>query len=109
MGLTKTTVFSDKENKLAGIAKALGHPARIAIIRVLLKKQDCICGELVHELPLSQATISQHLKVLKEAGLIRGEVEGRRSCYCINGKVWNEAQKILDEFFDTYVPEGACC
>jgi len=68
---------------LASIAKALGHPARVAIVRLLLRRETCVCGEIVDELPLAQSTVSQHLKTLKEAGLIRGEVDGQRICYCV--------------------------
>lgn len=69
--------------RLAGLAKALGHPARVAIMRLLLRRESCVCGEIVDELPLAQSTVSQHLKLLKEAGLIRGEVDGPRVCYCV--------------------------
>lgn len=69
---------------LARLAKALGHPARVAIIRLLLRRETCVCGEIVDELPLAQSTVSQHLKQLKEAGLIRGEVDGPRVCYCVD-------------------------
>lgn len=73
----------DADEELATLAKALGHPARVKIIRILLRKNACICGDIVEELPLAQSTVSQHLKVLKEAGLIRGDVDGPRVCYCI--------------------------
>lgn len=84
MGATKTDHFSDHQNELAILAKALGHPARIAIIEYLLRVNTCICGDIVHELPLAQPTVSQHLKELKNAGLIKGNVEGTSICYCIN-------------------------
>ncbi len=71
------------DEELATIAKALGHPARVKILRLLLRKDACVCGDIVDELPLAQSTVSQHLKVLREAGLIRGEVDGPRVCYCI--------------------------
>ncbi len=71
------------DEELAGLAKALGHPARVKIVRILLRRDACVCGDIVDELPLAQSTVSQHLKVLKEAGLIRGEVDGPRVCYCI--------------------------
>lgn len=71
------------DEELAALAKALGHPARVQIVRLLLRKSACICGDIVEELPLAQSTVSQHLKVLKEAGLVRGEVDGPRVCYCI--------------------------
>jgi DNA-binding transcriptional ArsR family regulator len=86
MGATKTERFSPKVNAIASLAKAIGHPARVAIIEYLLKVNTCICNDIVNELPLSQPTVSQHLKALKEAGLIQGEVEGNSICYCINPK-----------------------
>jgi len=89
MGASKTEHFTDKQNEIALLAKALGHPARIAIIEYLLKVDDCICGDIVNELPLAQATVSQHLKELKNAGLIKGNVEGNAICYCINEKAIN--------------------
>ena len=79
------TPYSEKDEQIALLAKAMGHPARVAIIRLLLKKQTCICGDIVDELPLSQSTVSQHLKELKEAGSIEGEITGVKTCYCING------------------------
>lgn len=84
MGITKTEHFTENQNELAIIAKALGHPARIAIIEYLLKVDTCICGDIVNELPLAQPTVSQHLKELKNAGLIKGNIEGTAICYCIN-------------------------
>ncbi|MDR7210231.1 metalloregulator ArsR/SmtB family transcription factor [Flavobacterium piscis] len=84
MGATKTDHFTDEQNGLAILAKALGHPARIAIIEYLLKVDTCICGDIVNELPLAQPTVSQHLKELKNAGLIKGNVEGSSICYCIS-------------------------
>ncbi len=94
MGATKTEHFTDAQNQLAGLAKALGHPARIAIIEYLLKVNSCICGDIVNELPLAQPTVSQHLKELKTAGLIKGSIEGNAICYCINEK----ALTILQDF-----------
>ena len=84
MGATKTDHFTEEQNDLAIIAKALGHPARIAIMEYLLKVDTCICGDIVNELPLAQPTVSQHLKELKNAGLIKGSIEGTSICYCIN-------------------------
>ncbi|MEP7317458.1 MAG: metalloregulator ArsR/SmtB family transcription factor [Panacibacter sp.] len=86
MGATKTDRFTNKHNAIATLAKALGHPARVAIIDYLLKVDACICGDIVNELPLAQATVSQHLKELKNAGLIKGEIEGNSICYCIDEK-----------------------
>jgi len=84
MGASKSDHFADHQNELATLTKALGHPARIAIIEYLLKVNTCICGDIVSELPLSQPTVSQHLKELKNAGLIKGNIEGNAICYCIN-------------------------
>ena len=84
MGITKTEVFKEKENKIAKLLKAVGHPARVAIIDYLLKVDSCICKDIVNELPLSQPTISQHLKELKTVGLIQGTIEGNSVCYCLN-------------------------
>ena len=84
MGTTKTEHFTEEQNQLAILAKAIGHPARIAILQHLIKVNSCICGDIVNELPLSQPTVSQHLKELKNAGLIKGNVEGNAICYCID-------------------------
>src|SRR5580700_9087458 len=99
MGVTKSEIFSDKQNRLAGMMKALAHPARIAILQQLIKTNACICGDLVDELGLAQPTISQHLKELKNAGIIQGTVEGTSVCYCINPKVWKQYQEFFNEFF----------
>lgn len=88
MGATKTDHFTAQQNQMAIIAKALGHPARIAIIEYLLRVNECICGDIVNELPLAQPTISQHLKELKNAGLIKGNIEGNAICYCINESIF---------------------
>lgn len=109
MGLTKTEIFSEKQNKLAQMMKALAHPARIAIVQNLLKAQACICGDLVEELGLAQATISQHLKELKNIGLIKGTIEGTSVCYCIDGKKWNQFRAAFESFFVTYVNKDDCC
>jgi ArsR family transcriptional regulator, arsenate/arsenite/antimonite-responsive transcriptional repressor len=90
MGLTKSAQFTESQNELATFAKALGHPARVAIIEFLLKTDKCICGDIVNELPLAQPTVSQHLRELKEAGLIRGNIEGTSICYCINAPVFEK-------------------
>ena len=84
MGISKKEEFSVTDNKLAKYTKALSHPARIAILKLLIKRQACVCGDIVDELPLSQSTISQHLKELKEAGLIKGDIDGAKVCYCID-------------------------
>ena len=99
MGLSKNEEFTIKDNRIAAYAKAFAHPARIAILKLLLKKQNCVCGTIVDELPLSQSTVSQHLKELKNSGLIKGEIEGPRTCYCIDKEEWNQANKYLMELF----------
>jgi DNA-binding transcriptional ArsR family regulator len=96
MGATKTDHFTDKQNAIATLTKALGHPARVAIIEYLLKVDTCICGDIVNELPLAQPTVSQHLKELKSAGLIKGEIEGNSVCYCIDEKVIHKLQAFFD-------------
>jgi len=108
MGVTKTQVFTDKQNRIAELAKALAHPARIAIIQHLLKEKSCVCGDLVEVLPLAQATVSQHLKELKQIGIIRGEINPPRVCYCINEAVWEEAKAIFGGFFQSEVRENCC-
>lgn len=108
MGATKTEIFSEKQNRLAAMMKALGHPARIAILQHLVKTQACICGDLVDELGLAQATISQHLKELKNVGIITGTIEGTSVCYCIDGKVWKEYKSIFDSFFVDYGNKTCC-
>lgn len=110
MGLSKADEFSVKDNRIAAWAKALSHPARVAILQLLIKRQACICGDIVDELPLSQSTVSQHLKELKAAGLIKGEIEGARICYCIDSKEWERAQKELHTFFSAFSPmANSCC
>jgi predicted transcriptional regulator len=109
MGLTKTEIFTDKQNKLAQMMKALAHPARIAIIQHLIRANACICGDLVEELGLAQATISQHLKELKNAGLIKGTIEGTSVCYCIDEKVWRMFKKEMETFFVSYKAADNCC
>ena len=95
MGATKTDHFTEKQNAVATLLKALGHPARVAIIEYLLKVDSCICGDIVNELPLAQPTISQHLKELKTAGLIKGSIEGNSICYCIDEKAIVKLQNYL--------------
>lgn len=99
MGATKTYFFNRRQNEVADIMKALGHPARIAIIDYLLKVDRCICGDIVNELPLAQPTVSQHLKELKNAGLIQGNIEGNAICYCINEKIFIKFQDYLSKLF----------
>lgn len=109
MGVTKEEFFTKKQLKKAQFAKAFAHPARIAIIEYMIKHQECICGDLVNEIPLAQSTISQHLKELKEAGFIKGDIDGVKTCYCINEKVWNEAQESFNEMFTDYKNNNQCC
>jgi DNA-binding transcriptional ArsR family regulator len=108
MGTTKSHEFSVKENKTAGYAKAIAHPARVAILQFLAKQQSCMCGDIVEELPLSQSTVSQHLKELKAAGLIKGDIDGAKVCYCIDEKGWKAAQASLNNLFDGF-RGGSCC
>jgi ArsR family transcriptional regulator, arsenate/arsenite/antimonite-responsive transcriptional repressor len=108
MGLTKTENFTEKQIELANIFKALGHPARIAIVEYLIKSNKCVCGDIVDELPLAQATVSQHLKELKNAGLIKGTIEGNTICYCIETKTWKRFKKILDGLTEK-IEEPVCC
>ena len=109
MGVSKITGFSIRQVRVAALFKALGHPARIAILEFLLEKQSCHCGGLVEELPLAQATISQHLKELKKVGLVKGVLEGPKTCYCINTDVWNEAKGLLASLFSPPVADNECC
>ncbi len=98
MAITKVSKFNTKERRIAALCKALAHPARIAIINFLIKKRECICSDVVNELPLSQSTVSQHLKELKNAELISGDIDGPRVCYCIDQKRWREAGGIINLF-----------
>jgi DNA-binding transcriptional ArsR family regulator len=109
MGITKSDEFSVKDNRVARYAKALSHPARIAILKLLVKKQACICGDIVDELPLSQSTVSQHLKELKDAGLIKGDIDGAKVCYCIDDEEWQRAKQSLNELFSSYEAAAAKC
>ena len=109
MGTTKTEIFTDQQNQLATTLKALAHPARIAILQLLIKANACICGELVNDLGLAQATISQHLKELKNAGLIQGNITGVSTCYCIDLKAWQLLQRELEDFFGSYSGPAKCC
>lgn len=109
MGLTKTEIFTDEQNRLAVMLKAIAHPARIAILQEIIKSNTCICGDLVDELGLAQPTISQHLKELKNAGLIQGTIEGVSVCYCINPPVWDELKEQMGGFFAAYDLKATCC
>jgi predicted transcriptional regulator len=109
MGVTKTEIFTDEQNRLAIMLKAIAHPARIAILQHIIAANTCICGDLVEELGLAQATISQHLKELKNAGIIQGTIEGVSVCYCIEPNTWENLQKDLSVFFQSYIKTTKCC
>lgn len=109
MGTTKTEIYTEEQNILAVQLKAIAHPARLAILQELIKANACICGDLVTELGLAQATISQHLKELKNAGLIQGTIEGVSVCYCIEPKAWKNLQNELNILFSSYREMNNCC
>lgn len=111
MGVTKTDLFTDLDNEIALAAKAFGHPARVAILHFLLKSNACVNGDLVQELGLAQATISQHLRELKDIGIIQGTIEGSRVSYCINPERWAEIKEQFLNMFDQYPSpsEQDCC
>lgn len=110
MGIAKTEIFTQDQNKLASFAKVLGHPARIAILQYLMKVNRCVCGDLVPEIGLAQATVSQHLKVLKDAHLISGNIEGTRICYCINTQEWNSVLRNFNRILIELPNDpSACC
>lgn len=109
MGLTKSEIFTAEQNRLAQLLKALAHPARIAILQHLIKANTCICGDLVGELGLAQATISQHLKELENVGLIQGTIEGVSVCYCINPETWKLLEKEVSDFIKGYKGAASCC
>ena len=105
MGSSKTTFFNDEQNEIAVIAKVFSHPARVAILQHLFKMNACVCGDLVEEIGLSQPTISQHLKELKNLGIIKGTTEGTSVCYCINNEVWHSKKQLLIGFLNQ---DSAC-
>jgi DNA-binding transcriptional ArsR family regulator len=109
MAIHKKEEFTQKEQDLAAFAKALSHPARIAILKVLAQRNECICGEIVEELPLAQSTVSQHLKELKNAGLIEGNFDGPRSCYCINWKAFEKFNADFNSLFEKLRSVNAKC
>jgi ArsR family transcriptional regulator len=86
---------SAADEELAAFARALGHPARVQIMRLLVRREGCVCGDIVDELPLAQSTVSQHLKVLKDAGLIRGEIDGPRTCYCVEPRALRRLKALM--------------
>jgi len=108
MGATKTDHFTGQQNQIATIAKALGHPARVAIIEYLLIVNACICGDIVNELPLAQPTVSQHLKELKNAGLIKGNIEGNAICYCIDEKTFEILKNYFSKIITTTTKQNCC-
>ena len=109
MGASKSDFFSKKENSIASIFRALGHPARIAIVEHLLKVNSCICGDIVNELPLAQATISQHLRELKQANIIQGNIEGNAICYCLNLKTIEILQAYIQGVQTSLAAKTNCC
>lgn len=108
MAQKKVNLFEQNEMKLANFAKALSHPARISILKTLAEKNRCICGEIVEVLPLAQSTVSQHLKELKKADIIAGEIEGAKSCYCINWDKINEFSNCIKRLFND-LHKMKCC
>ena len=110
MGLSKTEAFKASDTRVARYAKALAHPARVAILRLLAGKRSCMCGDIVDELPLAQSTVSQHLKELKAAGLIQGDITGTSVCYCIDPKEWAIAQRTFTGLLESFssVDTGCC-
>ncbi len=109
MGITKSELYTKEQNELAALLKAIAHPARIAILQTLAGANACVCGDLVDELGLAQATVSQHLKELKNIGLIQGSVEGTSICYCLEPKKWKELKTILNSFFKEVEQKSKCC
>ena len=109
MGITKTEIFTDYQNQIAILAKAFGHPARVAILEHLFKINACACGDLVDEIGLAQPTISQHLKELKQLGLIKGNIEGTSVCYCIHKENWTKMKTLLSNFLNKDIPKTDCC
>jgi DNA-binding transcriptional ArsR family regulator len=108
MGITKSEHFTDNQNELANLLKALGHPARVAIVEYLIQHKQCICGDIVSELPLSQATISQHLRELKQVGIIQGNIEGNSICYCLNPQVFQQITQFMGIAIES-VTKNKCC
>ncbi|WP_372753633.1 ArsR/SmtB family transcription factor [Labilibaculum sp.] len=109
MGLSKTEIFTDKQNKIALFAKVFGHPARVSILEYLFKSETCICGDLVNEIGLAQPTISQHLKELKHLGLIKGNVEGTSVGYCIHKENWTEMKTVISDFLNQDLKQKEDC
>ena len=109
MGVTKTEHFTQEQNDIAILLKALAHPARIAIIEYLLSVDSCICNDIVDEIKLAQPTVSQHLKELKIAGIIQGEIDGKSICYCINPESFKKMEHFIDQIFHKIHQQNNCC
>ena len=109
MGVTKSDIFSEEQNKLAGFFKVLGHPARVAILQHIINQKSCICNDLVEELGLAQATISQHLKELKNIGIMKRSIEGKSVYYRIDEEKWKQIQQDFDVFLNQNVSTNQCC
>ncbi|MBX2846195.1 MAG: metalloregulator ArsR/SmtB family transcription factor [Saprospiraceae bacterium] len=108
MGITKTHIFTERQNELAEDFKAMAHPARVAIVQFLANAGGCICQDIVAEIGLAQATVSQHLKVLKHAGFIKGQIDGPAVCYCLNYRKCNQFLKLLNNSLGNLNPENCC-
>lgn len=109
MGITKTNIFNKQQNQIAGFAKAIGHPARVSILQHIFKTNACICGDLATEIGLAQPTISQHLKELKQLGLIKGTIEGTSICYCIHKENWLAMKTIISKFLNQDLSQNQDC
>ncbi|SHH69076.1 ArsR family transcriptional regulator [Winogradskyella wandonensis] len=109
MGLVRSEIFTDQQNKISLLAKAFAHPARVAILQHIFNTDTCICGDLVDEIGLAQSTISQHLKELKTIGLIKGNIEGTSVCYCIDKEQWTEMKSIINQFLNQDITNTNCC
>lgn len=109
MAITKANLFNEKQVRLAEIAKALSHPARIAILEILVRRETCICGDITDELPLAQSTVSQHLKSLKSAGIIKGEIDGVKTCYCLNEENSAEFKSLFEDLVQNLTTKTMCC
>lgn len=109
MGITKSEHFTKEQNEISLLLKALAHPARIAIVEYLLSVDTCICNDIVAEIPLAQATVSQHLKALKNAGIIQGTIEGKSICYCINPETFKKMEHFIAQIFHKIEQQNNCC
>ncbi|MFD2533204.1 ArsR/SmtB family transcription factor [Gracilimonas halophila] len=110
MAITKAELFNERQIKAAEFAKAIAHPARIAVLQILAKKNACYCGDITEELPLAQSTVSQHLKALKSAGIIKGEIEGVRTCYCFDEENLAEFKSVMEAMIKEFsMPNPTCC